>query len=108
MGAVEHEVLGTGLWNYQVWHHVQPTRMYRSGRRESVDVYQRLVNYNFILNVHRSALCSDFSHMAPDPAGKEAFRAFLADLQALQQRLDAEEDECWKVSPKILESGVNG
>ena len=32
-GSVEHEVLGTGLWDYQLWTHVQPTRMYRSGRR---------------------------------------------------------------------------
>lgn len=108
LGSVEHEVLGTGLWNYQVWTHVQPTRIYRSGRRESVDVFQRLLNYNFILNVRRSPMCSDFSHMAPDLAGKQAFRTFLGDLQALQQRLDAEEPATWKVSPKILESGVNG
>ncbi|HWC11473.1 MAG TPA: lipoxygenase family protein [Acidimicrobiales bacterium] len=108
LGSVEHEVLGTGLWDYQVWPHVQPTRIYRSGRRESVDVYQRLVNYNFILNVRRSPLLADFSDMARDQAGKEAFRTFLADLQALQERLDAEDPACWKVSPRLLESGVNG
>ncbi len=108
LGSVEHEVLGTGLWNYQLWNHVQPTRVYRSGRRETIDVYQRLVNYNFILNVSRSPLCADFSHVARDRAGKQAFRAFLGDLETLQARLDAEEPACWKVSPKILESGVNG
>lgn len=108
LGSVEHEVLGTGLWNYQVWHHVQPTRIYRSGRRESIDIYQRLVNYNFVLNVRRSPLCSDFSGMALDEAGRQAFGTFLADLNALQERLDAEEKACWKVSPRILESGVNG
>ena len=108
LGSVEHEVLGTGLWDYQLWTHVQPTRIYRSGRRESVDVFQRLVNYNFILNVRRSPLCADFSHTAHDQEGKRAFRTFLADLQALQEKLDAEEPACWKVSPKILESGVNG
>jgi Lipoxygenase len=107
-GSVEHEVLGTGLWDYQLWTHVQPTRIYESGRRESVDVFQRLVNYNFILNVRRSPMCADFSYMATDPAGKEAFGVFLADLQALQKRLDAEEPAYWKVSPKLLESGVNG
>ncbi len=89
LGSVEHEVLGTGLWDYQLWTHVQPTRIYRSGRRESVDVFQRLVNYNFILNVRRSPLCADFSHTAHDQEGKRAFRAFLADLQALQEKLDA-------------------
>jgi Lipoxygenase len=107
-GSVEHEVLGTGLWDYQLWTHVQPTRIYRSGRRESVDVFQRLVNYNFILNVRRSPMCSDFSVMARDPAGKQAFRTFLEDLRALQARLDKEEPAPWKVCPEILESGVNG
>jgi hypothetical protein len=108
LGSVEHEVLGTGLWNYQLWTDVQPTRIYRSGRRESIDVFQRLVNYNFILNVRRSPLCGDFSSMAHDRAGKQAFRTFLGDLEALQERLDAEEPACWKVSPRMLESGVNG
>lgn len=109
LGSVEHEVLGTGLWNYQVWNHVQPTRIYRSGQRESLDVYQRLVNYNFILNVRRAPLCQDFSHLALDQGGRQAFRTFLADLEALQDRLDQDNDGAsWKVSPKILESGVNG
>ena len=108
VGSVEHEVLGTTLWNYQLWHHVQPTRVYTSGRRESVDVYQRLVNYNFILNVKRSALCGDFTKVALDTAGRDAFRQFLTDLEVLQDMLDREVDECWKVSPAMLESGVNG
>ncbi len=108
LGSVEHEALGTGLWNYQLWTHVQPTRVYRSGRRESIDVYQRLVNYNFILNVHRTALCSDFSYLGLDRAAKQAFRTFQGELEALQERLDGEEYAAWKVSPRILESGVNG
>lgn len=108
LGSVEHEVLGTTLWNYQLWPHVQPTRIYTSGRRESVDVYQRLMNYNFILNVRRSALCGDFSNVALDEPGRDAFRQFLADLEVLQEKLDGEDKEAWKVSPKMLESGVNG
>lgn len=108
LGSVEHEVLGTGLWNYQVWNHVQPTRIYRSGQRESLDVYQRLVNYNFILNVRRAAVPGLFAP-GPRPRGRQAFRTFLADLEALQDRLDQDSDGAsWKVSPKILESGVNG
>lgn len=109
LGSVEHEVLGTALWHYQLWSHVQPTRIYESGRRESIDVYQRLVNYNFILNVRRSALCSDFSRVALDAAGRDAFGRLLEDLEALQETLDAERDKpLWKVSPRTLESGVNG
>ncbi|HEX2023510.1 MAG TPA: lipoxygenase family protein [Acidimicrobiales bacterium] len=108
LGAVEHEVLGTGLWNYQLWHHVQPTRIYASGQREFIDVYQRLVNYNFVLNVHRTELCSDFSPMGLDVQARRAFRDFRRDLEALQAKLDREPYAAWKVSPRVLESGVNG
>ncbi|HEX9453651.1 MAG TPA: lipoxygenase family protein, partial [Candidatus Binatia bacterium] len=31
MATVEHEILGTGLWNYQMWSHVQPVRVYKNG-----------------------------------------------------------------------------
>jgi arachidonate 15-lipoxygenase len=107
-GTVEHEVLGTGLWNYQLWTHVQPVRIYQDGRREPIDVYQRLVNYNFILNVKRAPLLQDFSYLALDPAGAAAFSTFLAELAALQASLEAEDPPLWKISPKILEVSVNG
>ncbi len=107
-GTVEHEVLGTGLWNYQLWTQVQPVRVYKDGRREPIDVYQRLVNYNFILNVSRAPLLQDFAYLALDAAGAAAFSNFLAELRALQVRLEAEDPACWKISPEILESGVNG
>src|SRR5262249_10899689 len=54
--TVEHEALGTGLWNYQLWTHVQPVRVYSNGQREPLDVYQRLINANFNLNVSRARL----------------------------------------------------
>ena len=60
------------LWNYQVWTHVQPVRVYRNGQREPLDVYQRLINANFILNVPRTPLLEDFSRLAPDPKGADA------------------------------------
>jgi Lipoxygenase len=107
-GTVEHEVLGTGLWNYQLWTHVQPVRIYRGGRREPIDVYQRLVNYNFTLNVKRAALLQNFSYLALDPAGAAAFSTFLAELAALQASLEVENPPLWKISPKILEVSVNG
>ena len=107
-GTVEHEVLGSGLWNYQLWTHVQPVRVYEDGRREPIDLYQRLVNYNFMLNVRRAPLLQDISHLALDAAGAAAFSTFLAELAALQASLEVEDRPLWKVSPKILELSLNG
>jgi len=107
MATVEHEILGTGLWNYQMWTHVQPVRVYKNGQREPIDVYQRLVNANFNLNVSRAQLLQDFSYLALDEKGAAAFRKFNADLQELQRRLDEEPFEYWKIYPKILEANIN-
>lgn len=114
-GTVEHEVLGTGLWNYQVWTHVQPVRMYKNGQREPVDLYQRLVNYNFMLNVSRAPMLQDLSYMAgTDKAAAAAFSTFLTEMAELQVKLTSEDnadnaaDACWKISPAILEVSVNG
>lgn len=107
MGTVEHELLGTGLWNYQMWTHVQPVRVYRSGQREPLDVYQRLVNANFNLNIHRAPLLQDFGYLALDAAGAEAFAQFKRELDDLQRRIEAEPPALWKVSPAILEANIN-
>jgi arachidonate 15-lipoxygenase len=107
MATVEHEILGTGLWNYQMWTHVQPVRVYKNGQREPIDVYQRLVNANFNLNVSRAQLLQDFSYLALDERGATAFHKFNADLQELQRRLDGERFEYWKIYPKILEANIN-
>lgn len=107
-GTVEHEALGTRLWDYQLWTHVQPVRIYKNGRREPIDLYQRLVNYNFILNVRRAPLLQDLSYFAGnDEAAAAAFNTFLAELVALQARLKAERHECWKIYPADLEMSVN-
>lgn len=107
LATVQHEFLGTGLWNYQMWTHVQPVRVYEDGRREPVDVYQRLVNANFTLNVRRAPLLQDFSYLALDARGADAFRAFTKDLEVLQDRLDAEPFAHWKVLPRKLEANIN-
>ncbi len=108
-GTVEHEVLGTGLWNYQLWTHVQPVRIYKNGQREPIDLYQRLVNYNFMLNVSRAPMLQDLSYIAGnDKAGAAAFSTFLAEMAELQVKLRSEEDTCWKICPAILEVSVNG
>jgi hypothetical protein len=107
LASVEHEILGTGLWNYQLWTRVQPVRIYKNGQREPMDVYQRLVNANFNLNVRRTPLMSDFSYLALDHAGAALFRAFQDELRTLQAKLDEEPFACWKIYPKLLEANIN-
>ena len=107
MATVEHEILGTGLWNYQMWSHIQPVRVYKNGQREPIDVYQRLVNANFNLNVSRARLLQDFSYLALDTRGAAAFRKFKEELEALQVRLEKEPFAHWKIYPQILEANIN-
>lgn len=107
MATVEHEILGTGLWNYQLWTNVQPVRIYRNGQRETVDVYQRLVNANFNLNVRRARLMQDFSYLALNRKGADAFRLFQYELQLLQSRMEQETFAHWKIYPNILEANIN-
>jgi hypothetical protein len=107
MATVEHEILGTGLWNYQMWTHIQPVRVYKNGQREPLDVYQRLVNANFNLNVSRAQLLQDFRYLALDAKGADAFRKFKEELLALQTRLKEEPFAYWKIYPSILEANIN-
>ena len=106
--SYQHEAYGTLLWNYQLWTQVQPIRVSASGAPEPVDVYQRLVNADFGLNIRRSPMLQDFSYLAIDHAGRAAFRAYLADLLALQTRLEAEPRALYKVFPEMLEANMNG
>jgi hypothetical protein len=107
MASVEHEIVGTGLWNYQLWTDVQPVRVRKDGSREPLDVYQRLVNANFNLNVHRAPLLQDFSYLALDPHGAEAQRTFLGELRELQAKLESEPRALWKIYPRMLEANIN-
>ena len=91
MATVEHEILGTGLWNYQMWTHVQPVRVYATASASPLDVYQRLVNANFNLNVRRAQLRPGLElpgprrGRAPRPSGD-----FKQALEELQARIAAE------------------
>lgn len=107
LATVEHEILGTGLWNYQMWTNVQPVRIYQNGQRETVDVYQRLVNANFNLNVRRARLMQDLGYLAPNRKGADAFRTFRYELQLLQSRMEQEPFAHWKIYPNILEANIN-
>ena len=76
------------------------------GTRPPLDVYQRLVNANFNLNVHRTALLSDFSDLALDLGGAEAFQTFRADLLGLQSG-STDPGERWRMEPKRLKANIN-
>lgn len=105
--TVQHEILGSFVWNYQLWTQRQPVRVYQNGQREPLDVYQRLVNANYNLNVTRRALMHDFSYMALDAPAKAAMEKFTRDLTALQARMEAEPRAVWKMYPKTLKVNIN-
>jgi arachidonate 15-lipoxygenase len=107
MGVVEHEIIDSGMWDYQLWNDVQPVRVHRDGQRVSLDVYQRLVNWNFSLNVDRTLLTTDFSGLALDPRGADEFRRFRTELLELQRTMDAEPRAPWRMEPKFLKANIN-
>jgi arachidonate 15-lipoxygenase len=105
--SVEHEIVGSGLWDYQLWNDTSPVRVYEDHRRVPLDVYQRLVNANFNLNVRRVMLLDDFSAMALDDRGADAFRTFRADLLKLQLTLNRTPPQPWRMEPKRLKANIN-
>ena len=107
MASVQHEALGSCMWNYQMWVDKNPVRIHTSGKRVPVDVFQRLLNANFNLNVDRAKLVQDLSYFALDDRGAEAFRLFLHDLEMLDRQLAAEPYATWRVTPKMLEANIN-
>jgi arachidonate 15-lipoxygenase len=107
MASVQHEVLGAGVWNYQLWTDRIPVRMYRDGRRVPLDVYQRLVNANFNLHAHRALLMQDFSYLGLDQRGRELFAQFLHELRVLDNSLAAQTQELWLIRPSNLEANIN-
>jgi arachidonate 15-lipoxygenase len=107
MASVQHEILGSMMWNYQMWVDKIPVRIHTDGRRVPVDVFQRLLNANFNLNVNRAKLMVDFSYLAIDDPGAAAFKQFLADLTTLDKSLAEGEDTCWLVRPSRLEANIN-
>lgn len=104
---VEHEFRGTFLWNYQLFVNKQPIRVYKDGRREPVDVYQRMVNANMLLNVPRTVLTEDFSYLAVDGKGAKLFLQFRERLHELQRAMVEDPREVWKLYPDMLNANMN-
>jgi arachidonate 15-lipoxygenase len=108
LATVEHEITGSGLWDYQLWNDVSPVRVHRDGSEAPLDVYQRLVNANFNLNVHRTMLLDDaLPGMALDAPMVEAFVAFQQDLLAVQATLDLLPPAPWRMEPRRLKANIN-
>ena len=105
--TVQHEILGSFMWNYQLWTHRQPARIYNDFRREPLDVYQRLVNANFNLNVHRRALMDDFNNVALDYRAQLVMIQFQADLAKLQAEMESQPRAVWRIYPRDLKVNIN-
>jgi hypothetical protein len=105
--TVQHEILGGSMWNYQLWTHRQPARIYDDFQREPLDIYQRLVNANYNLNVHRRALMDDFDGLALDNRARAAMLRFRTDLAALQAKMDTLPGAVWRICPRDLKVNIN-
>ena len=105
--TVQHEILGSHMWDYQLWTHRQPARVYKDFQREPLDVYQRLVNANYNLNVHRRALMDDFNRLALDYRAKAALLRFQSELAALQAAMDDHPRAVWRLYPRELKVNIN-
>jgi hypothetical protein len=105
--TVQHEILGSFMWNYQLWTHRQPARIYDDFRSEPLDVYQRLVNANYILNVHRRALIHNFNDLALDDRARAAMSRFQSELLELQAKMDSHPRAVWRIYPRDLKVNIN-
>lgn len=105
--SAQHEILGGFLWNYQLWTHRQPIRIHANGQREPLDVYQRLVNANYNLNVTRRALIFDFGYLALDERGAASMRRFVERLDAMQAEMERAPWAVWKLYPRALKVNIN-
>jgi hypothetical protein len=104
--TAQHEILGSSMWNYQLWTHRQPARIYEDFRAEPLDVYQRLVNANYILNVHRRALIHNFDDLVPHDAWP-ALSRFQSALLELQAKMDSHPHAVWRIRPRDLKVNIN-
>jgi arachidonate 15-lipoxygenase len=115
-GNSVHEMAGTHLWDYQLWADKCPTRIYRNGQRVPVDVYQRVINNNFALQLERAPMLDNYRGSAMDEAGRGLFTRFTIDCRSLQASYDVarwscpyNEDEApWRMEPRNMTISMNG
>lgn len=107
-GSVIHDMVGTTLWDYQLWADHNPIRLYRDGRRVPLDVFQRMINNNFALQIRRAPLLDDYGVVALDAGAAELFSEFLRECRELQSTYDGTSTGPWRMEPKNLEINMNG
>ncbi len=107
-GNTIHDLAGTTLWDYQLWPDHNPTRVARDGRRVPVDVFQRVINNNFALQLRRAPLLADYRDVALDERGAALFTQFFDECTALQDRYDQAPTGPWRMEPRNLEINMNG
>jgi hypothetical protein len=107
-GSAIHDLVGTTLWDYQLWSDRNPVRVHRDGRRVPVDVFQRVINNNFALQLRRAPLLADYGHVALDHRGAALFRQFYLECRDLQARYERAPAGPWRMEPKNLEISMNG
>lgn len=107
LGIGLHGILGNTLWHYNTWPHKNPLRLYKNGQRIPVDVYQRIVNQIFVINVRRAPLLGDYSAIALDADGVALFRQFQQECEALQTTYPAKPEFPWRQEPEDLQISMN-
>jgi arachidonate 15-lipoxygenase len=107
MASVQHEFMGSYLWDYQLWMDRNPVQVRKDGKRIPLDVFQKVINGNFNLNVNRAVLMQDFSYMAVDEKGIELFWQFEEELRDLELKLKKEPHATWRILPGRLDANIN-
>jgi hypothetical protein len=107
-GSTIHDLVGTTMWDYQLWSDRNPVRVYRDGRRVPVDVFQRVLNNNFALQIRRAQLLADYGQVALDERGRTLFTRFHDECRSLQERYGRSPAGPWRMEPQNLEINMNG
>ncbi len=106
-GNSVHDMVGTTLWDYQLWVDKNPVRIHRDGRRISLDVLQRAINNNFALQIRRAPLLANYKDVALDEKGAALFTQFYEECRSLQDQYDKDPAGPWRMEPKNLEINMN-
>lgn len=106
-GCTTHDLIGTTLWDYQLWVDRNPVRVNRDGSRISLSVLHRVIINNFALQLARSPLLDDYSAVALDEKGRQLFTQWFEECKKLQSYYDQHPADIWRMEPKNLEVSMN-
>lgn len=107
-GCATHDLVGTTLWDYQLWVDRNPVRVNRDGSRISLSVLHRVIMNNFALQLVRAPLLDNYSAVALDEKGKQLFKQWFEECSQLQHDYDLHPADIWRMEPKNLEVSMNG